>query len=245
MSETQSTPAEAPLANDPAARTETGEIKDQSATQSATQPTTETTSQDTESSKTTEAAKPTTPEAKAEGEKKPEAEGPPEKYEFKAPEGVKLSEKTTEAAGAVFKDLGLTQAQADKLVEFHIAQMKEIGEAPLKAFETMRTNWRNEVLGDNALSDGSDLKPEVKATLGRAIDAMGPKLSSEFRSAMDNTGVGDHPAIVRGLLALGKLSTEGTAVTGGNPSAEGQRKPGAVRSAAQALYPNLPSSSGA
>jgi hypothetical protein len=59
---------------------------------------------------------------------------------------------------------------------------------------------------------------------------------------MNTTGMGDHPAIVRGLYELSKLVNEGTHVTGGAPSPHGQSKTGTSNrpSIAGAMYPNLP-----
>jgi len=128
---------EAPLNNSPEARTETGEIKDQ-----ATPPTPDTattSSPDPKKPETLAAEKP------AEGEKKLEekpAEGPPEKYEFKVPEGQKLNEKVAEQASAVFKELGLTQAQADKLTEIYGKQIAEVAEGPVKEFQKTGSSRR-------------------------------------------------------------------------------------------------------
>ena len=57
------------------------------------------------------------------------------------------------------------------------------------------------------------------------------------------TGAGDHPAFVKAFNKLAAFVTEGSHVSGKGPSDLGQQKPGAPTkpSAAQALYPNLPS----
>ena len=220
---------ETPLPNSPDARTETGEIKDQMT------PTT-----------TTETKTETKPETKSEStETKPAdkpAEGPPEKYEFKAPEGFELDEKLIEKASTLFKKQGLTQAQADEIVGLYTEKAKEASEEPYRKFEEIRTGWRNEVLSDPTMGDGTELKAEVKATLGRAIDSMGPTAAAAFREAMELTGAADNPAVIRGLLALGKVVTEGRPVQGAGPAKTGQQAPGKAVSAAQALFPNLPSS---
>lgn len=182
-------------------------------------------------------------EAKKEGEtsllneKKDEAKpGVPEKYEFKLPEGIKLDEATQAKASEVFKELGLSQEGSQKLLDFHVEQMKKAVDSSLNEVADMRKQWRDQVKSDPEI--GKNLEG-VKATCAKAIDALGPAISKPFREAMDLTGAGDHPAFIKAFHALAKMVTEGTHVSGKNPSAEGQKIPGSVPSAAHALYPNL------
>lgn len=218
--------------NAPEARTPTGEILDQQAKQpdgSANQPPVK-----TEAELAAEAAKA--------GDKKPEAPVVPDKYEFKAPEGFALDDALIAEATPLFKELGLSQEGAQKLFDFHAKALGAASEAPTKAYETMRDTWRQDVIADKALGDGKgDLKPEVKAAIAKTIDAM-PN-AKEFREAMNLTGVGDNPAFVRAFYHLATQLSEGTPVRGSGPSPAGQTAPNAApKSAAQSLYPNLPSS---
>lgn len=216
--------------NDPTIRTPEGTIKDQQ----TTQPTSE--------AKPAE-VKPTEP---AKDAAKPDAPVVPDKYEFKVPEGTQLDDKLIAEATPLFKELGLSQEGAQKLFDFHTKAMQAAGEGPVNAMNEVRTEWRNEVVKDSALGNGVDnLKPEVLSNIAKAIEAVGDaKAISAFKEAMDLTGAGDNPALIRGLNAIGKLLSEGTLVRGGTPSPHGQVAPGkdARPSPAQALYPNLSSS---
>lgn len=229
------------LANDPASRTETGEIKDQAAppTTAGTEPATT----------TAEAAKPATetkPEPKPDDKTallndKP-VEGPPEKYEaFKVPDGFTLDEKVATEAGTLFKELGLSQANAQRLVDFHASKLVEANDASIKLVNEMRAKWRSEVESDPGV--GNRLK-EIKTNFGRMLDGLGDtKLANDFREAMNETGAGDHPAFVRLMDKLSLRFTEGKGVSGTAPAATGQARPGSrPPSAAAAMYPNLPSS---
>lgn len=224
--------------NEPAARTETGEIKDQQTTQPPG-----TANKDTTKSAETKPATETKP---AEGDKKSDAKGAPDKYEFKAPAGRELDAKAIEAVTPVFKELGLTQDQAQKLIDFQAARDSAANDANMKLVETTRTEWRDKVIKDPALGNGTDnLRPEVKANISRAIDAVGDAKAQEaFKEALDLTGAGDNPTIIAAMNTLGKLLSEGTAVRGGGPANTGQTAPGtaAKPSPAQALYPKLPTS---
>lgn len=231
MAEEQSTtsetqPTQPTPGNAPEARTPTGEIKDQQSPPSTT-------------SSETKSAEPTKPSTE------PAKPGAPEKYEpFKAPEGFEIDAPTAEKASAVFKELGLNQDQAQKLVDFYAQTSKDANEAPYKLYEEMRNNWRSEVLKDPALGDGTNLRAEVKATIGRAIDSLPTDVARDFRAAMDLTGAGDNPAFIRAFYNLAQRLGEGTSVKAGSPAPV--RAPGAApKSAAAAIYPNLPSSSSA
>lgn len=216
------------LANNPEARTQDGTLKDQS----------QTTQTDTQS------------QAKAEGDKSAEAKADdkvtavPEKYEaFKLPEGMQLSEKAAGEASTVFKELGLSQDAAQKLVDFHTAQLKAVVDDAAATYNRTRDEWRGEVLKDPKLAHNGELRPEVKATLSKAIDSLGGELGPKFREALNVTGVGDNPAFVRGFLQFAEKFSEGTLVKAGGPVAS--KANGSTRqTAAQAMYPNLPSSNG-
>lgn len=242
-------PPEAVLANTEAARTPTGEIKDQTPVE---------TKQETNSSsetKTEPEAKPALAESKPAttgdksvlnqddktAPKKEEAPVVPEKYELKAPEGFTLDEAMTAEASVLFKEDGLTQERAQKYVDFYAAKSKASIEAAMnssfEAMKTTRKGWADEIKSDPVL--GGRLG-QVRENLGRALDTLGDaKLANEFREAMDFTGAGDHPAFVRVINKWAEMLTEGKVVRGPGPvppKAPGAKQP----SAAQALYPNLP-----
>jgi|SRR5215472_4804454 len=233
-------------------RTATGTIQDQntsippSSTPPASQetkpePTTTPPSTETKTT-TTEKA----PDAPKDGksllnEKGPET-GAPDKYEdFKVPEGFTLDGEVASEAQALFKKANLSQAHAQELVDFYVKQSKQAFEQPFNAYMEKRQEWRDQINADPTIG-GSKLNG-VKVSIGRLIDSFGDvKVAEAFRDAMDFTGAGDNPAVVRGLFELSKRLTEGTAVRGNGPATTGMREPGqAAPSVAQAMYPHLPS----
>ncbi len=229
--------SETALLNDgtPPAQTPTGEIKDQGAT----------TLPETKPAPEPAKADPAKP-AKADppsllNDKKAEPPtGAPEAYtDFTVPEGYTLDPKVAEEASGIFKELGLPQASAQRLVDFYTSKTQEAFDAPFKLFAETQQKWVAEVKADPEIGGKLD---QVKTVVSRMLDGLGDeKLTSAFREAMDYTGAGNNPAFIRTLYRLAQRTTEGTLVTGGgnidvkNPS---NRPP----SAAQALYPNLPSS---
>lgn len=225
---------EAPLPNDPASRSATGEILPPATTGTETKPAEALASPPVD---------PKAPEAKP-GEtlltdKKDAPAGAPEKYEdFKVPEGYTLNGDDAKAATELFKEMNLNQDQAQKLVDFYSEKFVSAAKAPFNAYQNMRKEWQDAAKADPDI--GSKL-PQVKATVAKAIDALGDTgLAKDFREAMDLTGAGDHPAFIKTIYKLASLVAEGSLVTGGNPSPHGQTAPGKPVSAAKAMYPNLP-----
>lgn len=226
--------------NEPEARSPTGEILDKS----QLPPTTTTTQTgDPQKTPTPEPEKnadgtPKEPEKKPE-EKKPEATGAPEKYaDFTLPEGATLDAPTIEKASALFKDLNLSQPQAQSLVDFYQGQVKAAADAGAQAYKDMVEGWGAELKADKDI--GGKL-PAVSASIGKMLDSLGdPALTTAVKDAMNLTGAGNHPAIVKAMAKLADMVNEGTHVQGKGPSPHGQTQTGqtAKPSAAQALYPN-------
>jgi hypothetical protein len=164
----------------------------------------------------------------------------PEKYEdFKTPEGFTLDPDAVPEIHGMFKDMRLPQAEAQRLVDYYSKKTLEAAQAPVEYYKEMQDKWVQEIQADPEIG-GSKLD-QVKTTIGRALDSLGDqKLANEFRAAMDLTGAGNHPAFVKAFYRFAQKITEGTTHVGGAPRGANERP----KSAAQAIYPNLPSSSG-
>lgn len=173
----------------------------------------------------------------------------PEEYKFTAPEGRELDPKFLAEATPIFKELGLDQAGAQKLVD--LANKRAISQSDLavETVKAMRREWYGETVKALGVS-GEDAIKEKLAPIGKMKDAMfvgDPAGRAAFEKAMDLTGAGDHPAIVSTWLKMATAYTEGTHVSGTAASKHGQTPPNtAVKpTAAQAMYPNLPSANAA
>lgn len=181
-------------------------------------------------------------DAKKEDTKAPQ--GAPEKYEaYTLPEGLELAPEAVEEANKLFKELGLPQAAAQKIVDQHIALMQKAQQAPVDFFNQTKDAWRKELINDKSLGNGKDnLSDATREAVGKTIASLGD-LAEPFKEAMDYTGAGDNPAFVRALVHLSQYVTEGKHVSGKGPSPLGQTPTGTAArpTAAQALYPNLPS----
>jgi len=171
--------------------------------------------------------------------------GAPEKYSaWTLPDGYELDSGVAAEAEPIFRELGLTQESAQKLVDFYAKHAVASSKEALDAWMETRKGWRDEMKSDPELGklvgkDGN-FGPDspLISTVFRALDGLqNPKLVADFKAAMNLTGAGDNPAFVRVLHALASKVTEGTTYVRGEPPAASQRRP----TAGAALYPNLPS----
>jgi hypothetical protein len=135
----------------------------------------------------------------------------------------------------------LSQQQAQKLLDFYTKEVVESAESPYKLWRETQEKWREEIKADPVIGGKLD---HVRATVAKAIDgACDPKLANDCRSAMDFTGAGNNPAIVKAFYQMALKLTEGGAVPAGGPSPAARPGGGQPTSVAAAMYPNLPSSS--
>ena len=181
------------------------------------------------------------PDADAPTEPKPAAAGAPESYtDFSAPEGATLDKSAVDAATPIFKELGLTQDQAQKLVDLYPTLTENIVKANNDAYTAMREGWVSEIKADKEIGGKLD---HVAAEIGKLKQRLPEPMRDAFNEAVNLTGAGDHPAVVKALYEFAKLINEGSHVAGGGPSPEGQNRNGVSKrpSLAGSLYPNLPS----
>ncbi len=202
-------------------------------------PTATTTTTTTEAPQTTPAPAAETATTLLTKEESKAPEGAPEKYtDFTVPEGFKLDPKMAEEAQTMFKDMNLSQANAQRLIDMYVARTQEASGAAHQSYLNMRQDWVKEVMANPDL--GPKLN-DVKATISRALDSLGnPTLVANFKQAMDITGAGDNPAFISTFYAMAQRLTEGKHVSGAGPSGSGQKKGSGPVDAASALFPNLP-----
>lgn len=168
---------------------------------------------------------------KAEPPKSEVLKGAPDKYEaFKLPEGAKIDEATLGKAQGLFKELGLPQAGAQKLIDMYSDLHKQVANSHTEAWQKTEKEWLSAIRADKEIGSGDEkiLRSDVKAAISKTIDALG---GDELRTALNITGAGNNPAIVKALFKASSAFVEGKHV-GGEPA-----KP--AKSAAARMYPGL------
>lgn len=218
--------ASPPLANSPEARSPTGEILDQ--TQTQTEPTISSNPPATTEGTTHESKPPTPPEPA------------PESYTFKTTAGDEPDAKLVSTFTPIFRELNLTQAQADKLVEAYNSHAGARADDAKAVIAAMGEKWNAELKADKVM--GSQL-PTVQADVGKAIAQLPAEVQAPFRAAMNDTMAGNNPAIVRAFWEFAKLVNEGKHVTGGGPSPVTKPGNSSRPSMAESMYPDLPRAS--
>lgn len=151
----------------------------------------------------------------------------PESYsDFTLPEGVELDAALLEKAAPIFKELGLSQDAAQKLVDFQAEMVKEGEQSQTDTFNTLVEGWQNESKNDKEF--GGDKFDENIGIAKLAIDEFG---TPEFKELMEDHGVGNHPEMIRFMLKIGTLLKED--VPGGFSAATSEKK-----DRVSTLYPN-------
>lgn len=148
------------------------------------------------------------------GDKKTDAEESkpvtPEKYEVKMPEGMELDQGMLDTFSPIFKELGLSQEQVQKLADTYVPLIQSSEEKTrqkaMADYKQITDGWRAETEKDL----GANKKTEL-AFAGRAIQKFG---GPELRELLANTGVGNHKALVSFCAKVGKTISEDAFVQG-------------------------------
>ena len=156
-------------------------------------------------------AKPAEEVAKPAEQAKPE--GAPEKYEFKAPDGKQYDAAVLEPFSEAAKAANLTQDAAQKILETMAPKLAEHQQAQVEA---VQSGWLEASKTDKEF--GGDRLQENLAVAKRALDTFAPKNAdgtvSGFRQLLDDTGLGNHPEVIRMLVKIGKAISEDGFVAG-------------------------------
>lgn len=158
-----------------------------------------------------------TPEAKLARETaEAKANEVPDTYEaYKLPDGVQVDEALLGEFNTVAKELGLTQAQAQKLVDLQAktAAAGETGreEFLAKALKTQSDTWVNEIKNDPELGGA-----KFDATVSTAVKAISTFFGDDFRELLNDSGIGNNPALIRGMHKIGLAISEDKLVIPGS-----------------------------
>jgi hypothetical protein len=178
----------------------------------------------------TEQAAPAAQPADAPGDKPADGTEPraddkptvPEKYEFSAPDGAELNPEVMGKFEGLAKELGLSQEAAQKVVDVMGPQMAAVQKAQIEA---VKTQWAESARTDKEF--GGEKLAENLAVAKKALDAFG---TPELHTLLNDSGLGNHPEIIRAFFKAGQKISGSNFVQGGTSPAS--------TSAAATLYPN-------
>ena len=158
----------------------------------------------------------------------------PDAYELTASEGVTLDPVALEAATPVFKELGLSNDQANKLMPVAEAFAKSIGDnlnrQILDGISTQHADWLREAKADTEI--GGKQWDASLVTAAKGLDTLGFPKGSPLRNLLDESGLGNHPEMIRAFVKVGKLISEDSDFPRGNGAKPVQTN------VARIMYPN-------
>lgn len=141
----------------------------------------------------------------------PEKPVVPEQYEFKPPEGVEFDEATIGVYAEAAREAGLSQEAADIVLNKiapHLAQQQaaRLAEA--------RNDWAQQSRADAEF--GGEKLDENLAVAKKAVEALA---SPELKTLLEQSGLGNHPEIIRLFYRAGRSLSQ-DAFVGGKAAAQ-------------------------
>lgn len=133
-----------------------------------------------------------------EGNKVEAPKGAPEKYEFKAPDGRQFDNEVIASFSEIAKELNLTQESAQKMLDKVAPKMAE---RQAQHVEAIRQEWASLSQGDKEF--GGEKIAENLSVAKRALDTFG---TPELRSLLNDSGLGNHPELIRFSSELARQS---------------------------------------
>lgn len=160
----------------------------------------------------------------AEKAKKEEKKEPVDLSDMKMPEGFEAMPEVMAGLTEFVNEHGLTKEAAEKLAPLG-ALIAESAVAKVTAeMDTIRSNWREEIANDPVLGS-----KEQMAIANKGLEAYG---SPELRKLLDETGLGDAPAVIRAFHKIGLTVKEDVVERGGSGDTR-------ITSAADVMYPTM------
>lgn len=150
-------------------------------------------------------------------------EGAPESYAFVAPEGREYNPEVITAFSDVMRDLNLPQDKAQAALD-KLAPVLEAQHAQM--LDKLRTEWATSAKADKEY--GGDKFDENLGIAKSALDKFGTPALTEF---LNESGLGNHPEVLRLMTRIGKAISQDTIITG-------NAAPAQAKGAAQTLYPD-------
>lgn len=138
-----------------------------------------------------------------------------------------LTEKDASEVTALAKEAGLSKEVAQKLLDNRAAQLKNVFEVQKTEFANKISEWKKELENDPEIGGVN-----FKTSILQANIILDKFASPKLRKDLDDTGLGNHPELVRFIARLGKEFSNDTMVKGGKSLAA------PARSIEDIMYPD-------
>lgn len=125
------------------------------------------------------------------------------KYKLKMPDGMELDQDLLDEMAPLWKEKGLTHADAQALTDKYIAAQTKNGEKAAEAWDQTVTDWAKQTKADKEIGGK---KFDASITMAKAtLNKYG---TPELKAALDNSGMGSHPEVIRLLVNFAKATTD-------------------------------------
>ena len=155
------------------------------------------------------------PEVKVETKVEAKADAP-DKYELKLPENSVLDTSAVERISAYAKQKGLTNDQAQMLLERESDAVSKFRQDQVENLKTQSETWKSELVKDKEF--GGEAFNKNAELAKRVVEKYASK---EFVETLESTGLGNHPELVRVFFRIAKAFGEDSFVV---PGAQGASK---------------------
>lgn len=138
------------------------------------------------------------------------------KYELKQPNESLLDDGALTRIAEYAKKRGLTNEQAQELVEFENQALQKFHQDQVEQLKTKSEQWKATLLQDKEFGGEA-----FKANAEIAKRAVQKFATPEFIKTLDETGLGNHPELVKMFYRIGKAMANDSFV---KPSAQAATK---------------------
>lgn len=141
-------------------------------------------------------------------------EGAPETYELSLTDddgnAIELDAELVAEADPILRELNLSNEQANKLVGLAPKMMAKGQMSAIEQLNDAGAKQKQEWLKEGKAAEdigGANWEESIKAA-AVGLDAMGFKEGTPFRKLMNETGLGNHPDMIRTFKTLGEVAGE-------------------------------------
>lgn len=153
-------------------------------------------------------------------------------YTITLADGALLDKSGIDRLTEVAKTHQIAPEAAQAVAELMDKALQDAKATTEAQFQALRAAWVDQIKADAEMGQG-----QYDANMARVRNALDRYASPELRSALDTTGLGDHPELVRFLSKIGRaMSEDGEILRGGTP-------PPVNRTAAEIMYGTPPAAS--
>lgn len=150
-------------------------------------------------------------EVQAPAAEAPADAGQPVEYaDFSVPEGLEIDADVLGSFKGIAQELGISQESAQKLIDLQAGLVQKQADATQAALAAQAQQWADSVKADKEI--GGERYAQTVETAAKAVEKFG---SPELRTLLNESGLGNHPELVKFCHRIGQALSEDSMVQGG------------------------------